>query len=206
MAVSKELSRFTRDALVAGRSREEIAQALGASGWSGPEVKDALNAWSETPFSPPIPKPQSTVSARDFFFYTLTFGLMAFGAGFLIQIFFVLIERMMGEELYGYAGDLRSSISVLIVVVPLFLWLTVRDQRALAADPAQYRSAIRRWLTYLALLVTSVILLADLIVVINALLMGALTLTFLLKAGIVAIVTGLIFGYYLGDIRKGDTA
>lgn len=205
MAVTKELSRFTRDALGAGHSREEIATVLEASGWSASEVQDALKAWSETPFSPPIPRPQSTVSARDFFFYTLTFVLMGAGVGCLLQIFFVLIDTFVGENGHSYAGDLRFSIAVLIVVVPMFLWLTIRDQRALAVDPAQYRSAVRRWLTYLALLFASMTLLGDLIAVIYALLMGDLTLTFTLKAAVLGAVTGLVLGYYLGDMRKGET-
>jgi hypothetical protein len=38
MAVSKELSRFTRDALAAGKTRAEIDAVLTASGWSASEV------------------------------------------------------------------------------------------------------------------------------------------------------------------------
>jgi len=41
MAVTKELSRFTRDALIAGKSRAEIAQVLQSSGWSAAEVAEA---------------------------------------------------------------------------------------------------------------------------------------------------------------------
>jgi hypothetical protein len=50
MAVSKDLSRFTRDALMAGRSRDEISQALTSSGWAASEAEDALNAWADTGF------------------------------------------------------------------------------------------------------------------------------------------------------------
>ena len=208
MAVSKELSRFTRDALLAGKSRNEIAKVLAASGWSTSEVKDALSAWAETPFATPVPKPQGTVSARDFFFYTLMFGLMAFGTGYLIHVLLILIDGLFDDQplMLHTIEDMRLSIAVLIVVVPMFLWLSLRDRRALAADSALYRSAIRRWLTYLTLLVSAIILLIDLIVVIDLLLNGALVLQFILNAAVVGGIAALIFGYYLLDIRKGDAA
>lgn len=204
MAVSKELSRFTRDALVAGKTREEIGSALTASGWSASEVTDALGAWAETPFATPIPRPQSTVSARDFFVYALTFGLMIFGAIYLVQLCHALIDQAMDEEGYRNSYRIRWAMAVLIVTTPVYLWLTIRERAKLAADPALYRSAIRKWLTYITLLLSATALLGDLIAVIYAFLSGDFTLQFLLKALVVAVVSGLIFLFYLNDIRKGE--
>ena len=203
MAVSKELTRFTRDALAAGRSRDEIAAVLTASGWASSEVQDALEAWAETPFAPPVPRPQTTVSARDFFVYALMFGLMVFGAVYLVQLLHALIDIWLDS--IGYRRTtVRWSIAVLVVVTPAFLWLTWRERAKLAADPALYRSAIRKWLTYLTLLLSASTLLGDLIATIYAFLSGDLTLQFMLKAAVVAIVAGLIFFYYLADIRRGE--
>jgi hypothetical protein len=204
MAVSKELSRFTRDALAAGKSRAEISTALAASGWSVSEVTDALGAWAETPFAPPVPRPQSTVSARDFFIYALMFGVMIFGAIYLVQLFHALIDLWLDAGGYRSSRQIRWSVAVLIVATPMYLWLTVRERGKLAADPALYRSAIRRWLTYLTLLLSSAVLLGDLMAVIYAFLDGDFTLQFLLKAIVVAVVAGFIFLYYLVDVRKGD--
>ncbi len=204
MAVSKELSRFTRDALVAGHSRAEVAEVLKTSGWSASEVIDALDAYADTPFSPPVPRPQSTLSARDFFVYALTFGLMVFGAIYLVQLLHALIDRAMDDSAYRSLYTIRFAMAVLIVTTPLYLWLTFRDRRKLVADPALSRSAIRRWLTYLTLLFASTVMLGDLIAVIHAFLSGELTLQFLLKAVVVGIVAGLIFLFYLADVRTGD--
>ncbi len=206
MAVSKELSRFTRDALAAGKTREEIAQALTASGWSASEVADALGAYAETPFSPPVPRPQSTVSARDFFVYALTFGLMILGAIYLVVLCHALIDLALDTETYRANRTIRWAMAVLIVATPVYLWLTVRERAKLAADPALYRSAIRKWLMYLTLLLSSMVLLGDLMAVIYAFLNGDFTVQFLAKAAVVAVVAGLIFMFYLGDIRKGDAA
>lgn len=207
MAVSKELSRFTRDALAAGKSRDEIAQALAASGWTPSEVSDALGAYAETPFSPPVPRPQNMVSARDFFVYTLTFGLMVFGAIYLVLLCHALIDLAMDDKKnYWSTRNIRWSMAALIVSTPVFIWLTVRERAKLAADPALYRSAIRKWLIYLTLLVSATVMLGDLMAVIYAFLNGDFTLQFMAKALVVAAVAGLIFLFYLNDIRKGEAA
>lgn len=203
MATNKELLRFVRGALTAGKSRDEISDALTASGWSASEVRDALAAWADTPFSPPVPRPQAIVSARDFFFYTLTFGLLIYGAFHLISLLHSVIDYAMEERGY-YLRGMRFSIASLIVVGPLYLWLAWRDQQRLAQDPAHYRSAIRKWVTYIALLLAASVLVGDLVAVIYALLDGDLTPQFFLKALVVAVVTGLLFIYYRRDLHKGD--
>ncbi len=47
MAANKLLSRFVRDALSAGKSRDEISGVLTKSGWSPSEVAWALDAWAD---------------------------------------------------------------------------------------------------------------------------------------------------------------
>lgn len=205
MAVSKDLSRFTRDALVAGKTREEISTALTALGWAASEVQEALDAWAETPFSPP-PRPQSTVTARDFFIYALMFGVMIFGAVYLVQLFHALIDRVMDDESFRNNTRIRWAMAVLIVTAPMFFWLTFRERAKLAADPALYRSAVRKWMIYLTLLISAAVLLGDLVAVIYAFLNGDFTMQFLLKAAVVGIVAGFIFLYHLADVRKGEVA
>lgn len=204
MAANKQLSRFVRDALSAGKSRAEISQVLGQSGWSPSEVAEALDAWADTPFSPPIPRPQATVSAKDFFIYALTFGVLIFGAVYLVNLLHALIDLTIGEETYRRSWTIRWAMAVLIVTVPMYLWLTLRERRKLAEDPAQYRSAVRKWLTYITLLIAASVLLGDLVATIYAFLNGDFTLQFFAKAIVVAGVAGGIFLYYLSDIRKGD--
>lgn len=204
MAVSKELSRFTRDALAAGKTREEISEVLVASGWAASEVAEALGAWAETPFSPPVPRPQSMVTARDFFFYALMFGLMVFGAVYLVQLSHALIDRALDAESYRSNARIRWSMAVLIVTAPMFFWLAFRERRQVLADPALYRSAIRKWMMYLTLLLSAAVLLGDLVAVIYAFLNGDLTAQFLLKAVVVAVVAGVIFLFQLAGVKRGE--
>jgi hypothetical protein len=204
MASRDELSLFVRDALVAGKSRPDITAALSNAGWSESEIKDALGAWAETAFTPPVPRPVQTVSARDFFVYALTFGVLLIGAINLVIVLQVLVDMLFEDDNYAAVERIRFGVSVLIVTAPLYLWLTVRERRKLVRDPALYRSAIRKWLTYIALLLASATLLGDLIATIYALLTGDFTLQFLLKAVIVGLVAGGIFLFYYNTIRQGE--
>jgi hypothetical protein len=204
MAANRQLSRFVRDALSAGKSRDEIGTALGQSGWSANEVSEALDAWADTPFAPPIPRPQATVSARDFFIYALTFGVMIFGAIYLVQLLHALIDLALDDGGYRSSSRIRWAMAVMIVTLPAFLWLTLRERAKLAADPSLYRSAIRKWLTYITLLIAASVMLGDLVATIYAFLNGDFTLQFFLNAAVVGIVAGGIFTFYLRDIQIGD--
>ncbi|MDF1728891.1 MAG: DUF5671 domain-containing protein, partial [Sulfitobacter sp.] len=201
MAASKELTRFTRAALSAGHSRAEVSQVLRQAGWAPSEIEEALSAWADMDFAPPVPRPVSTLSARDFFIYALTFGVMLIGAIYLVALFHALIDLWFDDPAYRRSSSLRWAMAVLIVTLPVYLWLTLRERRRLAEDPALYRSAVRKWLTYLTLLGAAAVLLGDLVAVIYAFLSGDMTVQFMAKAAIVALVAGLIFLYYLNDIR-----
>jgi hypothetical protein len=105
---------------------------------------------------------------------------------------------------YAAVGRIRFGVSVLIVTAPLYLWLTLRERRRLARDPALLRSAIRKWMTYIALLLAAGTLLGDLIATIYALLTGDFTTQFILKAGIVGLVAGGIFLFYYNAIGQEE--
>lgn len=205
MSKGDDLSRFVRDALSEGRSRDEIQSALSTAGWSDTEVTNALGAWSEIPFAPPIPRPQATVSAKDFFIYALTFGVLVFGASYLLVLIVNVID--MQFELARSTNKIpaiRWAMAVLMVTTPVYLWLTMSERYKLAKDPSLNRSAIRKWMTYLTLLLASAVFLGDLVVCINALLSGDLKVQFLLKVTAVAIVAGAVFIYYINDIRQSE--
>lgn len=205
MSSKDDLNQFVRDALIAGQDRSAIRVALENSGWTKSEIDQSLEGWAETEFTPPVPRPRTVVSARDFFIYALTFGLLIFAATYLVVLFIKLIDIMYDAGPgHWQRNQIRWAMSVLIVSAPLYLWLTFRERAKLASDPALYRSAIRKWMIYLALLAASAVLLGDLVYVIFTFLKGDVTMQFLLKALAVCVVAGGIFLYYLSDIRKGD--
>src|SRR3989338_3472131 len=66
---------------------------------------------------------------------------------------------------------------------------------------AQVReSKIRKWLIYLTLFITSLVIIGDLVFVINTFLGGEIKARFILKALSILFVAVVIFWYYLDDV------
>jgi len=211
MAASAEMTQFVRDALIAGRSRDEIRGALDSAGWSAREVGEALEAFADTPFTPPVPRPRMQLTARDAFTYAILFTALGFTSVYFVSIVHALLDLALpdttdGDIVASYtARRIRWAIAILVVSTPVYLWLTAHTNRRLAADPGQRRSLVRKWLTYLALFFAALTFLGDITVVIYSFLTGEATLRFLLKAAVVAAVAAAIFAFYLGDVEdRGD--
>jgi hypothetical protein len=198
----EKLADFVGKALAAGRSREDITAALLAAGWQDSEVTRAMDAWADGGFAPPVPRPQSIVSARDAFFYGLLFCLLATAVFSMNALGMGLIDLWFAEADPNtplprwVRQDFRWSIAVLIVVLPLFLWLTMRERRQIAGDPARKRSALRKWFCHITLFFAATGLVGDLMYLVYAFLGGELTTPFLFKSGLVLVTLVLVFLYY----------
>lgn len=200
MAQRDDLNLFVRDALAQGHDKPGLRQVLLEQGWSTHEVDEALDAWADAAFSPPVPKPRNVVSARDFFVYALTFTALVAGASYLVVLLHAIIDTLYeATGSWSNRRTIRTGVSVLLVTSPLYFWLTWRERRRLAADPGLYRSAIRKWVTYLTLLIAALVFGITLIATINAFLGGDLTGQFMLKALSVIGVSGGIFLFYLRE-------
>lgn len=210
MRPADQLATFVADALKAGRSREEITTALSDAGWTGPEIRAALHAWADGDFTPPVPRPRPMVSAKEAFLYGLMFVSLAVTAVHLVILGFELADNWIPDpaDSYGYysRSTVRWSISALIVFFPMFLWLNTRIGKAVKKDEGKRRSGVRKWITYLTLFCAAITLLSDLIVVIHAFLSGDLTARFFAKSAIVAVVAGLIFLYFRGEMKEAEDA
>lgn len=210
MRPADQLAQFVADALKEGRTRAEIAAALQDAGWAQNEVAEALSAWADTAFIPPVPRPRPYVSAREAFLYGLMFLALAMTAWNITTLGFELIELWLHDVTDRYSlynvSTVRWSISVLVVFFPLFLWMNTRAQSAAKADPGKRRSAVRKWFGYITLFLAALALLGDLIAVIYALLSGDLTTRFFAKAALVALTAGLIFLYFRGETREAEDA
>ena len=205
MATRDRLRAFVGEALAAGQGRERIAAALREAGWSEPEIRHAFAAWADEPFTPPVPRPTRTVSARDAFVYLLIFLSLILSAYHLTSLLHAIVDLTVPDPLpshSGAEGRVRWSISMLVVFGPLYLWLTWREARATAADPGQRRSAVRDGVTWLALFVAACVFLGDLVALIHGFLDGELSLLFGLKLAAVALVSGAVFLFYLREARR----
>lgn len=211
MSTDDDLIAFVREALARGAAREEIEAVLTRAGWDAAEVRAALGAFSPEPFPVPVPRPRVSVSARDAFLYLVLFTTLYMSAVNFGGLVFDLINRAFPDPVldapggYRASGDgMRWAVSTLIVTFPVFLYVSRIAGREVARDPRKRASAVRRWLTYLTLFVAACVLIGDLIVLVNSALSGELTTRFVLKVISAGVIAGLIFGYYLRDLRVDE--
>jgi hypothetical protein len=155
---------------------------------------------------------QTKTSAKDFFLHLGSMIALYVVAGNFINLLFRIIDKAYPEvaTYYGYyqsGSQISFPVATLIVVFPLFVFLSWTVHKTYEVSPEKKGLAIRKWLTYITLFVAGVLLAGDLVWVLYKFLDGQnLTLAFLLKAFVVVLVSGAVFGFYLQDIRDKVTA
>lgn len=203
------LSEFVAAALRAGATREATADALRQAGWAKEQIDDALRAYADVTFVIPVPRPRAQLSARDAFLYLVTFVALYLSAYHLGSLLFQFVNLAFPEPLelpeYVYPR-IRWATSALVVAFPVYLLLTRRLVREVAADPTRRASAVRRWLIHLTLAGAALIVLGDLMALVHSLLSGELTVRFVLKCLIVGAIAGSVFAYYSWTVRTDDEA
>ena len=151
-------------------------------------------------------KPKTT--ARDFFVHLGVVATLYTAAISLLQLLFQVTDYSFPDRLAGY-GDpystgIQISVAMLVVVFPLYLFLSWLLAKGEHAEPERREVAVRKWLLYLTLFVAGVAVAVDLITLVRYFLGGEITTRFTLKVLAVFLVTGGIFGYYLSDLRRSD--
>jgi hypothetical protein len=208
--VDEDLQKFVRHALARGAPRPEIEKVLQAAGWSEEQINHALAAYGEVAFELPVPKPKPSTSAQEAFLYLVLFTTLLLTAYNLGAVVFQIIDRVFPDPALGTAGDewrsqsLRWSVSALIVAFPVFSLVSYLVSRAIRKDPMKRASGIRRWLTYATLFFAAAVLIGDVTTLVYNLLGGELTVRFILKILTVALIAGVVFAYYLYDLRKEE--
>lgn len=207
-ATDAELSQFVRDALSAGSSRDDIATALRDAGWPEDQVRLALARFAEVTFPVPVPRPRAYLSARDACLYLIMFSMLGLSAYYLGSLIFQFIDLgwldpALDETRRRFHDDrIRYAIAVLIVAFPLFLLLSVKTGREIGRDSTKRGSGVRKWLTYMTLLVASFVIVGDLIGLIYQYLNGSLTMRIALKLLTVGVIASAIFLYYLRSAAR----
>ena len=208
--MNSDLQRFVHEALGRGLTREAIRDELRKAGWRADEIEAALAAWSETGFVVPVPRRRPYMSAREAFLYLVLFATLytsAFNTG---QVLFALIERWLPDALgqpYAwrvYGEGVRGATAGIIIAFPIFLALSRVIGREVAREPEKRGSPIRKWLTYITLFLAALVIIGDLTVLVTQVLGGELAPRFLLKALVVFLIAGTVFGHYLGDLRREE--
>lgn len=151
----------------------------------------------ETPTKP-------RVTARDFFLWLGAMVALYVSAVSLILLsheYITLLIPDFNEYYSPYSGAIKFSIASLIVVFPLYIWLTRMLHQDIRKAPEKRELWVRRWLVVLTLFVAGFTIAADLVSVIFTFLNGDLTVRFFLKALAIVVVLGGGFWYYLHELK-----
>ena len=206
--MNEELRQFIKESLELGLARDAIRNVLLEAGWQERDVSSALCAFAEVDFPVAVPRPRPYMHAREAFLYLVSFITLYAFAFSLGAVFFGLIDYHFSSSIYRYdpgpSAAQTTALAAVIVAFPLYLFLMRRLGAAVAADPERRQSLIRRWLTYLTLVVGAAVILGDVIALLARLLAGDPTAGFVLKVFAILVITGPIFGYYLWDMRQAE--
>ena len=202
-----EIDDFIREALSKGGSKADIASALKHEGWPDEEVGAALALFGDIPLAGiPVPRRKAYTSAKEGFWYLLTFVTLYISAINFGNLIFNFIDIAFPDKLqtFDLSSSIRFSVSSLIVAFPIYLWTTISNRKLLAKDPSRQCSRVRKWLIYFTLLIASTIIIGDFIGILVALLGGELSLHFILKAATILLIAGMVFGYYRWDLGQDE--
>lgn len=211
MPADARIAEVIEKALAAGIPHESLVGVLTARGWPEKEVYDALADHYQRLTGVEIPRRSGAgASAKDAFFYLLIFSTLATWTIGLGTLAFTLIDRWLADPLFtGFQQTfdtyiITSSLAAVIVAFPLYLLISRTVLREAAVHPEKLESSIRKWLTYMALVIAACVFMGDLITALAYLLRGELTSRFLAKAFVVLVLSGGVFFYYFGGLRKTE--
>ncbi|MEK7647001.1 MAG: DUF5671 domain-containing protein [Patescibacteria group bacterium] len=144
-------------------------------------------------------------TAKDFFLNLLAVATLYFSAGFLVNLLFAYIDLAIADPLQGSTmyrlGSVRWGVAALVVIFPVFVWASWFLNKIFAKNPEARTYKVRTWLLYLTLFIAGGVIVGDLVAVIYNFLEGDLTARFLWKVAAILAVAGLIFSYYLIEVR-----
>ncbi len=214
MPASAEVREFLERAKASGVSDEAVVGVLTARGWPEKEVYQALAAYYEKLTGIEIPSRRGAgTPAKDAFFYLLIFSGLATWTIASGSLAFTLIDRWLADTLFsqGYAqaydvSGATWSIASIIVAFPIYLLLSRAVVRDVRSHPEKLNSPVRKWLTYMALVIAAGVFIGDLITALTYLLQGEITTRFLSKALVVVVLSGGVFFYYFGGLRESDSS
>lgn len=211
--MNKAIQEFLDAAKRQGASDESLVALLRGRGWPEDDVYRALADHFENQSGVRVPAYKRSGSAKDAFLYLLSFSMLATWTIGLGSVMFTLIDRWIRDPLSPandyYAGgyyQIAGSLACIIVAFPIYL-LTMRViLREVGLHPEKLESPVRKWLTYIALLIAAGVVVGDLITFLTYFLRGELTGRFVAKTFVGLVLAGGVFWYYLGSLQKGAVA
>jgi hypothetical protein len=208
--MNSTLQEFLASAKRQGASDESLIALLRGRGWPEEDVHRALADHFENVNGIRVPVYKRSGSAKDAFLYLLSFSMLATWTIGLGSVMFTLIDRWIRDPLSNYYSSgyyqIADSLACMIVAFPVYLLAMRYILREARLHPEKLESPVRKWLTYIALLMAAGVVVGDLITFLTHFLRGELTGRFVAKVSVVLVIAGGVFWYYLGSLQKGALA
>ena len=206
---SENLLRFIEASKAAGAADGFLVELLRGQGWADEDIYAAFGRYYQVRTGLAVPPRGHSAgeAARDAFLYLLSFATLATWTIALGSLMFTFIDRWFPDPLarryMGSRYQVSSEMACIIVAFPVFLWVMRFILRDVETSPEKLESGVRKWLTYIALLIAAGAVIGDLITFLTFFLQGELTARFVLKVMTVLAIAGGVFWYYLGSLKRG---
>lgn len=203
-----ELANFIAAARSQGASDDFICTVLRSFGWPQREIERAYFVVYEDLVGMPIPSPRGGQgeSARDAFVYLLSFVTLGMWTQALGEIGFILVDYLIPDPLARTYGDSSFQVAFclarLLVAYPVYLLLMRKILKDLSVYREKTYSGVRKWLTYIALLIVALVGIGTLMAFLTSFLRGELTPRFLLKVLVILIIDGSVLTYYYQWVQR----
>ena len=106
---------------------------------------------------------------------------------------------------YGYSSwsydSIRASLATLIIFFPAFLILSYLWKKASSGSLGKIDEVIRKWMIYLILFLSSVVVLVDLVTLVRYFVSGEITERFIYKVVITLVVAVFVGAYYIFELQ-----
>ncbi|MDX1608392.1 MAG: DUF5671 domain-containing protein [Candidatus Spechtbacterales bacterium] len=146
---------------------------------------------------------------RDVFLELLRMATLYMSAISVGTLLFQFINIYLPDALNNYRSvtrsGLRFSLAMLVIVFPVFVWVSRYIKKEIKEYPKKAELKIRKWLLSFTLFAAGLLIIGDLIALVNGYLQGELTGRFILKVLVVLLIAGAVFRYYLWQL-KGERA
>jgi Domain of unknown function (DUF5671) len=183
MVLDPKIHDFIERMKASGASDQSIAGILAARGWPEKDIYEALAVHYERRTGIEIPRRAgAATAAKDAFFYPLAFSTLATWTLGVGSLAFTLIDEWLADTLFSdsynpayQAYNIAASMASVIVAFPIYLLGTRAIIRDGKANPEKLNSPVRKWLTYMALVIAAGVFIGDLIAALTYLLRGEIT-------------------------------